>query len=399
MSFPTVALSEIAHPVTRPVSVIAGMAYRTIGVKWWGEGAYERDTIDGSQTAAKTLSLVHEGDLIINKIWVRHGSTAIASKAVDGCAASSEFPTFELDCTKVLPRWIHWLTKSRDFWSKCDTLSHGTSGKNRIKPELFLTVQIPFPPLSQQRRIVARLEELAAKIEEARGLRREAMEEAEKVISRTISNLQFDERYWTTIGAAVLDKKGSIRSGPFGGQLHHDEFVNSGVAAIGTRDVQVQDFTLNSGWFVTHQKFEQFKRYQVFPGNVLVTIVGGSIGRFCVVPENVPLAFTTKHVIALTLDPSKAIPEFISYLLNFHTRCRTSLFSQSEGSAQPSLNSTKILRTEIPLPLLVEQQHIITYIDDIYAKVKVLQHLQSETSAELDALLPSILDKAFKGEL
>ena len=56
MSFPTVALSEIAHPVTRPVSVIAGMAYRTIGVKWWGEGAYERDTIDGSQTAAKTLS-------------------------------------------------------------------------------------------------------------------------------------------------------------------------------------------------------------------------------------------------------------------------------------------------------------------------------------------------------
>ncbi len=117
------------------------------------------------------------------------------------------------------------------------------------------------------------------------------------------------------------------------------------------------------------------------------------------VPANVPLAFTTKHVVALTLNPSKAIPEFISYLLNFHTRCRTSLFSQSEGSAQPSLNSTKILRTEVPLPSLVEQRRIINYIDDIYAKVKALQQLQSETSAELDALLPSVLDKAFKGEL
>ena len=56
-----------------------GVSYRTIGVKWWGEGAYERETIDGSQTAARTLSIVREGDLIINKILVRHGSTAVAS--------------------------------------------------------------------------------------------------------------------------------------------------------------------------------------------------------------------------------------------------------------------------------------------------------------------------------
>src|ERR1035441_9240849 len=69
-----IALSEIARLVTRPTKVVAGTKYRTIGVKWWGEGAYERETIDGSETAAKTLSIVREEDLIINKIWVRHGS-------------------------------------------------------------------------------------------------------------------------------------------------------------------------------------------------------------------------------------------------------------------------------------------------------------------------------------
>lgn len=97
-------LAEIATPVSRPVTVVAGNQYRTIGVKWWGEGAYERQTIDGSQTAADTLSLVRQSDLIINKIWGRHGSTAIASEAVDGCVASNEFPTFELDQNAVLPR-------------------------------------------------------------------------------------------------------------------------------------------------------------------------------------------------------------------------------------------------------------------------------------------------------
>lgn len=143
--FDKVALSQIAKPIVRYIPVIPGTSYRTIGVKWWGEGAYERQTIDGSETAAKTLSIVRENDLIINKIWVRHGSTAVASKAVDGCAASGEFPTFELDRTQILPRWMHWLTKSREFWKQCDILSRGTSGKNRIRPELFLTIRIPLP--------------------------------------------------------------------------------------------------------------------------------------------------------------------------------------------------------------------------------------------------------------
>jgi type I restriction enzyme S subunit len=68
-----VQLGDIAKPVSRTIPVVPGEAYRTIGVKWWGEGAYERETIDGSRTAAKTLSLVRQGDLIINKIWVRNG--------------------------------------------------------------------------------------------------------------------------------------------------------------------------------------------------------------------------------------------------------------------------------------------------------------------------------------
>ncbi|WP_158679830.1 hypothetical protein [Deinococcus sp. NW-56] len=102
-----VKLGEVVRPVQRTINVEPGQAYRTIGVRWWGGGAYERQTIDGAQTAAKTLSLVREGDLIINKIWVRHGSTAIAGADVDGCAASSEFPTFEVDRERVLPEWLH----------------------------------------------------------------------------------------------------------------------------------------------------------------------------------------------------------------------------------------------------------------------------------------------------
>jgi type I restriction enzyme S subunit len=175
--WPHIALGQIAKPVTRPVSVVPGRSYRTIGVKWWGEGAYERETIDGSRTAARTLSIVRKGDLIINKIWVRHGSTAIASAAVDGCTASGEFPTFELDLDRIAPEWIHWQTKTPDFWAKCDALSRGTSGKNRIKPELFLTIRMPLPSLADQRIILAHIDALDTQIQQARRLREEASNE------------------------------------------------------------------------------------------------------------------------------------------------------------------------------------------------------------------------------
>lgn len=56
----------------------------------------------------------------------------------------------------------------------------------------------------------------------------------------------------------------------------------------------------------------------------------------------------------------------------------------------------------IPYPsrlTLAEQGRIVAYLDDLQAKVDRLKALQAQTAAELDALLPAILDKAFKGEV
>jgi type I restriction enzyme S subunit len=53
---------------------------------------------------------------------------------------------------------------------------------------------------------------------------------------------------------------------------------------------------------------------------------------------------------------------------------------------------------EIP-PYLEEYRWLISFVDESLHLVERLCQLQSETQKELDALLPSILDKAFKGEL
>jgi len=146
--WPTVRLGEVLKPVERAEAPIAGTTYRQIGVKLWGEGAYEREPMDGSATKYSQLFRAEAEDVIVNKIWARNGSVAVVPQKLAGCYGSGEFPMFAPKRDRLDSKWIHWLTKTRGFWAQCDQKSQGTSGKNRIKPEQFLRVEIPLPPLA-----------------------------------------------------------------------------------------------------------------------------------------------------------------------------------------------------------------------------------------------------------
>jgi type I restriction enzyme S subunit len=65
----------------------------------------------------------------------------------------------------------------------------------------------------------------------------------------------------------------------------------------------------------------------------------------------------------------------------------------------PKLNQKQLFAFDLRYPPLDEQRRIVAYLDDLQARVDALKRLQAEAAAELDALLPSILDRAFRGEL
>jgi type I restriction enzyme, S subunit len=371
--------------------------YKRLRVQLHARGIVLRDQITGALIKTKKQQICRSGELLVAEIDAKVGGFGIVPPELEGTIVSSHYFLFVADEAVLDRRFLGWFIKTPAFQEQ--VAAQGTTNYAAIRPGDVLGYEIPLPPLAEQRRIVARIEELAVKIAEARSLRQQAAEEAEVSFAAKVSALFHRDECWRRVEDAVAPQKGAVRSGPFGSQLLHEEFTTSGVAAVGTRDVQVNRFELRGGWFVSQEKFQTLRRYQVFPGDVLCTIVGASIGHFCVVPENVPLAFTTKHVQALTFHRETVDPRFVSYLLNFHRRCRDSLFAQVEGSAQPSLNAAKVLGTALPLPPLPEQRRIVAYLDGLQAKVDALKRLQAETAAELNALLPSILDRAFKGKL
>lgn len=379
--WPLVPLGEVATPVQRSVSVVPGQSYRTLGVKWWGAGAYERQTIDGSQTAVSTLNEVRENDLIINKIWVRHGSVAVVTPDVAGCVGSNEFPTFEFRPDRVLPRWLHWYSKTQDLWNKCDALSQGSSGKNRIRPERFLTIEVPLPPLDVQRRIVEKIERLAARISEAQSLRMSAIDGCDQLCRAILKDERWGPPIPTSMSELVTWRK------PHVSVVATDTYDFAGVYCFGRGVFR--------GQRRTGTEFAYKQLTQIRAGEFIYPKLMAWEGALAVIPEECDGLFVSPEFPVFTINEDRVLPEVLDVYFR-SPAVWPSLSGASTGTnvRRKRLNPSDFLRYQFPLPTRKAQLAVRA----VRSRMNELRPLQQQ-KAQLDALLPSILDRAFKGAL
>jgi type I restriction enzyme S subunit len=380
-NWPQVRLSEVAKPVERPEVPRPGKNYRQIGVKLWGEGAYERGAIDGARTQYAQLFRAEAGDIIVNKIWARNGSVAVVPDSLGGCWGSGEFPMFSPKEDRLDSRWMHWLTKTRDFWSQCDEKSRGTSGKNRIRPERFLEIEIPLPPLSEQRRIVARIEALAAKTEEAHSLSQEIATDEGRMLSAAFSRLMANSTLQTMREAAPITRR------PV--QLETEgTYLELGIRSFGKGTFHKPALT---GIEVGTKKL-----FRIEPGDLVFNNVFAWEGAVAVArPEDARRVGSHRFI---TCVPQKGVAtaDFLCfYFLTEEGLSKVGEASPGGAGRNRTLGLEALSAIQVPLPPYKQQ----LWFDELQAKVRSLKKFQAESAAELDALLPSILDKAFKGEL
>ncbi|MGH9326716.1 MAG: restriction endonuclease subunit S [Terriglobia bacterium] len=390
--WPVAPLGEAAERVERVEAPLPGTVYRQAGVRLWGQGAYEREPLDGSATKYAFLSRLERGDILVNKIWARNGSVAVVPPELAGCYVSSEFPTFVPAPDKLDAKWFHWFTKMPTCWEQCDEKSRGTSGKNRIRPEKFLEIKIPLPPLREQQRVVARIEALAAKIEEARGLRRASLLEAQAVISGAMRNVFATERFETvnleSICADIID---NLHSNPV--------YAETGVPCVRSPDVGWGVINLDTALRTTAEEYaRRTVRGAPKTDDIVLVREGGGTGKAGIVESGQRFSLG-QRVMMLRPDVSRVQPRFLLYQILSPAVYRDQILPLSKGSASPHLNIGALRQFRFVLPSLSEQSRIVAHLDELRGKVDALKRLQSDSTAELDAFLPSVLDKAFKGEV
>lgn len=394
MSAPPMAqLREVVKPVNRPISPLPGETYRQLGVSLWGKGAYEREPVDGGLTKYQQLFRAEQGDIVVNKIWARNGSVAVIDDNLAGCHGSNEFPMFSPIEECLDPRWMHWITKTKDFWTQCDQKSQGTSGQNRIKPERFLEVEIPLPPIDEQRRIVARIEEFAAKLEQAQGLRAAAQDELSALRSsrsRSIfETLSSESTHLESACVAIID---NLHSNP--------AYIENGtVPCIRSPDVGYGTLNLAGARRTDENEYmRRTVRGEPQAGDIVLVREGGGTGK-CALVEPGQKFSLGQRVMMLRPDQDKVRPRFFLHQLLSPTIQEGQIRPLSKGSASPHLNIGALRRFPFALPNFDMQDRIVVELDALQTRVDAVKALQTETAAELDAMLPAILDKAFKGEL
>lgn len=279
----------------------------------------------------------------------------------------------------------------------------GAVGLVHVTQSRLKEFRIPLPPLPEQKRIVAILDEAFAGIATAVANTEKNLANARELFEATVVARIFgdpDQKSWisTSVEALAAERKGAIRTGPFGSQLLHEEFRDAGVAVLGIDNAVRNEFTWGKRRFITEKKYQQLKRYTVKPGDVIITIMG-TCGRCAVVPDDIPLAINTKHLCCITLDRTKCLPEFLHGYFLYHPVARKYLEDQAKGSIMAGLNMGIVKYLPVRLPHLEEQAAIVRTIDELKAQVSAIASNSERKLNALGELKQSLLQKAFSGEL
>jgi type I restriction enzyme S subunit len=136
------------------------------------------------------------------------------------------------------------------------------------------------------------------------------------------------------------------------------------------------------------------------PGDLLLNWRSGSanhVGKTAIFKSDGEFTFVS-FLLRIRVNHMHTSPEYLKLILNF-MRSEGVFLNSQRFQVNTKLNAEEFGNFEIILPLPSEQSRIVAYLNDLQEKTDDLKSLQTETSTGLDALMPSILDKAFRGEL
>ena len=394
-SWPQVTLGEILRKSEESVQLDPNTTYREVTIKLWGKGVVLRREASGSEIAAPRRSVVRAGQFILSRIDARNGAFGVVPPVLDGAVVSNDFPSFNLNTQRIIPEYLGWLSRSADFVELCKAASEGTTNRVRLKEDKFLATAIALPPLVEQQRIVARIEGLAAKIEEACALRRQALEETEALISSNSARI-FESLGRNHPIRQFGEYKPHITSGPRNWGKHYQE--------KGIRFYRAQDIGINgriateTKVFVNPPPGEQGRSAMLCPGDLMFVITGATVGRCAVYDDSLEPGLVSQHVSICRLPSESILPGYAFWGMR-SPYGQSQLLGQRYGQGKPGLNLANIRALSLPIPPLSEQCLIVAYLDKLHAKLDFLKRHQLETSAVLDAMLPSILAMAFNGQL
>ena len=323
------------------------------------------------------------------------GYVAIAENEL---STNQGFKSF-LPSPTYLARFLYWYLKGNK-----ELLESKASGTTflELSASKAATIEFPLPPLSEQQRIVERIEELFAKLDEAKERLQEvadsfAVRKAAILHKAFMGELTKQWRRENGVSDESWEEKtiGEICKIGSGGtpSRKHEEYYNGNIPWIKTGELAWNVIT-ESEEYITDEAVANSSAKMHFAGSVLVAMYGQGLtrGKAAILGIN---ATTNQAVCAL--QPLELLTsEFLFY---YFMKNYWQFREEAVGGNQPNYSAKMISNWLINLPTLPEQHEIVRLIDDLLARERAAQQAAEQALASIDLMKKSILARAFRGEL
>lgn len=377
----TTKLEKVLRLDLDSVPVEAGVTYPMVGVYSFGRGLFDREPADGTSSSYRIFYRLRPDHFVMSQLFGWEGALALSSEQFAGKFVSPQFPTFQCDPDRLSRYFLAWYTRQPHFWHELSKRARGMGDRRRtLNPDALFDCEITLPPRDEQDRIVARLDALAAKIEEAKRLQSSITEEVHSMVmslhhhasaDRSVevgSLLTLHENREPTEPTKEYPQVG-IRS--FGGGL----FAKPAVLGLGT----------------TYKHFNRLEK-----GMVVLSQVKGWEGAIAVCPAELEGYYASPEYRTFRCVGGQCHSEYMKHLVRtpwFHEHLATA--TRGQGARRERTRPEMFLPLRIPMPTYQQQGEVVRLLD----RLEAIPPHGAEIETEFNAMLPSILDKAFKREL
>ena len=381
MGWPVVPLGDVVEQIQRPTPVEPDKEYRLLGMRSQIGGPFLREMKRGSEISARALNQVNAGDFIYSRLFAWQGSFGVIPEELDGCYVSNEFPIFGVDAARLDPRflvfWFGLPQTQRTVEADCFGSTPGT--RNRYKEEYFLQLRAPFPPLDEQQRIVAKLDKVAALVEEAKSLRQEIDREMRSLVQ------------------SVHFKLSDVSERPFGEfiELWEDRVPidpTERYPQVGVRGFAGGLFFKDAiqGSETTYKTFNRLSK-----GLLVVSQPKGWEGAIAVCDSSHEGWYASPEYRTFRCKPDQLDEQYLAALLSTPWFQRQLMkLTRGQGARRERLRPEMLLNMKIQMPAIKAQEAALR----LFGKLRDLRAERTDMEENVDALLPAMLHEVFNGE-
>ena len=376
-------IGEFVKQSENSVALIPTETYSLLGMSLEGRGLFIREQKRGAEIGSKSLNKVVSGEFIYSRLFAWKGAFDFVKDDFEGCFVSDEYPSFLVDEKEADVKFLHYYFNQSKVWKEVEQYCIGVTkaSRNRFKEKFFLDFKINLPLLKEQQRIVSKIDSVKERLDEIKKLRAEQSKDINNLLFSKYTEL-IESSEWLTMKEVAPIHRRQV-------EINLDEtYFEIGVRSFGRGLFEKPTF---KGIDLTWQQPFWMKE-----GDLLFSNIKAWEGAVGLIPKKYDGWVGSHRYITCLPNLDLINPEFLFYYFKTQEGVEK-LSSASPGTVDRNrtLNTKMLHQIEIPVPDITLQEEFV----ELLHKVNAIKEQHTETEKELTQLIPSLLDKAFKGEL